>query len=68
MNTEQRISVAENRYFKGISHETFCRWYRELLKTTIEDLSSFSCLLDEMIADNNICVLAPKNLRVDRMQ
>ena len=68
LNTEQRISVAENRYFKGISHETFCRWYRELLKTTIEDLSSFSCLLDEMIADNNICVLAPKNLRVDRMQ
>ena len=62
LNTESRISVAEGRFFRGISREDICRWYRQLLQTTPEDLLDLLDALEELRADQTVCVLAGNDL------
>ena len=62
LNTESRISVAEGRFFRGISREDVCRWYRQLLQTTPEDLLDLLDALEELRADQTVCVLAGNDL------
>ena len=62
LNTESRISVAEGRFFRGISREDVCRWYRQLLQTTPEDLLALLDTLEELRADQTVCVLAGNDL------
>ena len=62
LNTESRISVAEGRFFRGISQEDVCRWYRQLLQATPEDLLDLLDALEELRADQTVCVLAGNDL------
>ena len=58
LNTESRMSVAESRYFKGTSYEDVCRYYSELIHTTPADLLALCEALEDITADNAICVVA----------
>ena len=54
--------MAEGRFFRGISREDVCRWYRQLLQTTPEDLLDLLDALEELRADQTVCVLAGNDL------
>ncbi len=58
LNTENRMTMAESRYFKGASYEDVCRYYSELIHTTPADLLALCDALDDITADNAICVVA----------
>ena len=58
LNTESRMTVAENRYFKGTSYEDVCRCYSQLIHSTPADLLALCDVLDDITADNAICVVA----------
>ena len=62
LNTESRISVVEGRFFRGISQEDVCRWYSQLLQTTPEDLLDLVDALEDLRADQTVCVLAGNDL------
>lgn len=61
MNTEEKITAAENRYFKHVGYDEMCRRYTELLSTTPADLLALCEILDEIAADNNVCVVAGRS-------
>ena len=58
LNTESKMTVAENRYFKGTSYEDACRCYSQLIHSTPADLLALCDVLDDITADNAICVVA----------
>ena len=58
LNTEGRMTTAETRYFKGASYEDVCRYYGELIHTTCDDLLALCPALENIAADNAICVVA----------
>ena len=59
---EARLGNAEARWFRGITYEDVCRWYGELLHTTAEDLLALAPALEELTADNSVCVSAGAEL------
>ena len=60
--TEQKMSVAEERWFKGISEEEVNEQYQQLLATTPEDIISLCDMLDEMLAENAFCVVGGQDV------
>ena len=62
LNTQMKITVAENRYFKGITYEDVCRVRHELISTTHEDLLALTDVLKCVAEDNAVCVVAGQPL------
>lgn len=62
LNTQTRISVAENRYFKGTTFEDVCRVRNELISTTKEDLLAMLGTLETVANENAVCVVAGQPL------
>lgn len=62
LNTQQKIMVAEGRYFKGTSYEDVCRVRQELISTTNEDLLALVKALEDVAKDNAVCVVAGQPL------
>jgi Zn-dependent M16 (insulinase) family peptidase len=57
-----KMSVAENRYFKGITYEEVCRLYDQLVRTTPADLLELCGALELITADDAVCVVAGQSL------
>lgn len=57
-NAQEKMAAAENRYFRRITQEQADRCYRRLIETTAEDLLSLCDVLNEVIDDGMICVIA----------
>ena len=62
MGTLMRMSVGENRWFTGTTREDVCRWYRELVQTTPEDLLDLLEDLEALFRTDALCVVAGKPL------
>lgn len=62
LNTQMKITVAENRYFNGITYEDVCRVRHELISTTHEDLLALTDVLKYVAEDNAVCVVAGQPL------
>lgn len=62
LNTQMKITVAENRYFKGITYEDVCRVRHELISTTHEDLLALTDVLKYVAEDDAVCVVAGQPL------
>lgn len=58
LNTSEKISVAESRYFKSVSYEDICRYYSQLIHTTAEDLLALCDGLEQIRQENAVCVVA----------
>lgn len=58
LNAEGKMRAMENRYFKGTSYEDVCRLYSQLVHTTPADLLYLCDALDDITADNAVCVVA----------
>jgi Zn-dependent M16 (insulinase) family peptidase len=57
----EKGSRAATRYIVGISQAEIQRERDEVLATTVEDLRSFSVILDKAMKQNNICVFGNEN-------
>jgi len=57
LSADGRISLAESRYFKGITHDEVERIHRELLHTGYEQILSLCDTLEEVAQGENICVV-----------
>ena len=71
LNTESRVTVAESRYFTGRTDEMIAELYQQLIRTKAEDLEALCPLLEEIIEDQQICVVAGQsqmNECADRLQ
>ncbi len=62
LTESEKMSLAESRYFKGTSYEDVCRYYRQLVQTTPEDLLALCDALEEVAADDRTCVIAGQSL------
>ena len=62
LNTKQKISMATGRYFKGTTYEDVCRVRQELMATTNDDLLALTAALENVAADNAVCVVAGQPL------
>jgi len=62
MNVKQKIALAEGRFFKKTTYEDVCRTRRELIGTTNEDLLALTQALENVAADNAVCVVAGQPL------
>ncbi len=62
LGTLKRMTVAENRFFTGVSREDVCRWYRELLATKPADLLELLDALEDLFRGKAVCVVAGKTL------
>jgi Zn-dependent M16 (insulinase) family peptidase len=62
MNVKQKIALAEGRFFKKTTYEDVCRTRRELIGTTNEDLLALTRALEDVAADNAVCVVAGQPL------
>ena len=62
LNIQQKIMVAESRYFKGTTYEDVCRVRQELISTTNEDLLVLTKTLENVAEDNAVCVVAGQPL------
>ena len=62
MNVKQKIALAEGRFFKKTTYEDVCRTRRELIGTTNEDLLALTQALEDVAADNAVCVVAGQPL------
>jgi Zn-dependent M16 (insulinase) family peptidase len=58
LSTESKMTVAESRYFKGTTYEDICRYYSQLIHTTTADLLALCGALDDITADNAVCVVS----------
>ncbi len=65
LNTRTAMLVAETRYFKGTTYADICRYYSQLVHTSHKDLLELCRVLDEIAADNAVCVVAGKALLDD---
>lgn len=61
MTNAEKMTAAEKRYFTGTTYEDVCRYYRQLIHTTPEDLLSLCGALEDIEADGAMCVIAGKN-------
>ena len=52
-----KISLAESRYFKGITHDEVERVHRELLHTGYEEILDLCDTLEKVAGTENICVV-----------
>ena len=57
-NPEQRIAASDARFFSGIPEDRFLMYYRQLLRTTPEDLLALTRVLHDLVSDRLICVVA----------
>ena len=57
-SSEEKMTTAENRWFRGIAEEEIVRRYRQLLETRPEDLIALCDALDDVTRDRAICVVA----------
>ena len=62
LNTQMKITVAENRYFKAITYEDVCRVRHELISTTHEDLLALTDVLKYVAEDHAVCIVAGQPL------
>jgi Zn-dependent M16 (insulinase) family peptidase len=62
MISTEKMAEAERRWFLGISQEEIDERYRTLVHTTPEDLLALGALLEDITADNAVCVAAGKDL------
>ena len=60
LNTEQKMSVAESRWFKGVSYDEICGYYTQLLNTRCEDLLALCDMLEDIAGDDVRAVVAGK--------
>ena len=61
-NSQEKIAAAEVRRFRGISEEEVVARYRTLIHTTPQDLLALCGALEDITADNAVCVAAGKDL------
>ncbi|MBR7010980.1 MAG: insulinase family protein [Oscillospiraceae bacterium] len=59
---EAKMSAGEGRWLRGITEEDVRRWYAELLHTTAAGLLALAPALEELAADNAVCVTAGQPL------
>ena len=59
---EGKISAAEARWILGITQKEILTRYQQLLHTTVDDLLALIPALEELVADNAVCVVAGKPL------
>ena len=57
LSADGKISLAEARYFKGITHEEVERTHRELLHTGYDEILALCDTLEEIAKGENICVV-----------
>ena len=62
LNTQRKIALAEEHYFNGTAYEDVCRIRKELLGTTKEDLLALTGMLENVAADDAVCVVAGQPL------
>lgn len=61
-NSEEKIAAAENRRFRGVTEEDVVNRYRTLIHTTPETLLSLCPILEDVAADNAVCIAAGADL------
>ena len=61
MTPRVKGKTADSYYWKGISYEKRCEFWKELLTASAEDLKAFSDKLDRAIAAGGSCVVAGQN-------
>ena len=61
MTPRVKGKTADSYYWKGISYEKRCEFWKELLTASAEDLKAFSDRLDRAIAAGGSCVVAGQN-------
>ena len=59
---EETVNAGENRWFRGVTEEEIRRLYGELIHTTPADLLALAPVLEEIAAEQAICVTAGKPL------
>ena len=59
---EARLSAGDARWFRGVTEEEICRLYAELIHTTPADLLALAPVLEELAAQQAVCVTAGKPL------
>ena len=59
---EEKISAAESRRFRGITEEEIDARYRTLIRTTPQDLLALCGMLEDVAAENAVCVAAGRDL------
>ncbi len=57
-----KMSSGEKRYFLGIDQEEVDKRYHDLIHTTPEDLLALCAVLEDIAAENAVCVAAGKDL------
>ena len=57
-----KIAAGEKRYLWGITQEDVDKRYHELIHTTPEDLLALCPILEDITAENAVCVAAGKDL------
>lgn len=62
LSAQGKMMLAEARYFKGTTYADICRYYSQLLHTTVEDLLRLCSMLDDIAADHAACVVAGQSL------
>ncbi|MBO4452661.1 MAG: hypothetical protein J5793_01880, partial [Clostridia bacterium] len=62
LNEEQKLAVAEGRFFKGRTYADVCRVYTELLSTTSNDVLGLCDILEDLANDEVYCVAAGEAL------
>ena len=62
LNTQKKIKTVESRYFRGVTYEDVCRVRQELIGTTNADLLKLTGALEDLTADNAVCVVAGQSL------
>ena len=60
-NTAAKITTATAYYFRGITREEIVNRYRQLIGTKNEDLLALCGALEDLAADNSVCVIAGKD-------
>ena len=61
-SSEEKILVAENRRFRGISEEEIVNRYQTLLNTTPEMLLPLCDALEDLAHDKNLCIAGGSDL------
>ena len=59
---EAKMSAGESRWLRGTTEEDVRRWYGELIHTEAADLLALAPALEELAAENAVCVAAGKPL------
>jgi Zn-dependent M16 (insulinase) family peptidase len=59
---EARLSAGDARWFRGVTEEEICRLYAQLIHTTPADLLALAPVLEELAAQQAVCVTAGKPL------